>query len=63
MRELTPEPQEGVRHILALAARPEKSHPVGEVGAWKKVAKRCFLDLNISLFQGMLNWAEPQHEV
>lgn len=51
MRELMPEPQEVVWHVLALAARPEKSHPVGEVGAWKKIAKRCFLDLNISLFQ------------
>lgn len=37
---LTLEPQEGVWHVLALAARPEKSHPVGEVGAWKGIAAK-----------------------
>lgn len=41
---LTLEPQEGVWHGLASAARPEKSLPVGEVGAWKGIAaKRPFL--------------------
>lgn len=41
---LTLEPQEGVWHSLASAARPEKSLPVGEVGAWKGIAaKRPFL--------------------
>lgn len=67
MRELsllTLEPQEGVWHLLALAARPEKSHPVGEAGAWNGIAaKRRFLDLDFSLFQGLLNWLGPQCEV
>lgn len=43
MREyslLTLEPQEGVWHVLALAARPENSHPVGKVGAWKRIAAK-----------------------
>lgn len=67
MRELsllTLEPQEGVWHVLALASRPEKSHPVGEAGAWKRIAaKRHFLGLDFSLFQGILNWLGLQHEV
>lgn len=43
MREyslLTLEPLEGVWHVLALAARPENSHPVGKVGAWKGIAAK-----------------------
>lgn len=67
MRELsllTLEPREGVWRVLALAAGPEKSHPVGEVGAWKgRAGKRRFLELDFSIFQGVLNWSGPQHEV
>lgn len=42
--------------ILALTARPEKSYVVGKVGVWRRIAaKRHFLDLDLSLFQKMLN--------
>lgn len=43
-------------HILALTPRPEKSYVVGKVGVWRIIAaKRHFLDLDLSLFQKMLN--------
>lgn len=55
---LTLRPQEGVWHGLASAARPEKSHLVGKVGAWKgRAANRLFKIHTES--QTDLDWKRP----
>lgn len=52
---LTLEPQEGVWHGLASAARPEKSHLVGKVGLWKGRAKRALFIIHTES-QTDLDW-------